>query len=74
MTKFISLKYKIDQLEKEIKLYSENRENRELLNCDQSLEQCLEKFKKLKNAANFLSISKNFYELKKIIDSKKLNT
>ena len=70
LSKFLSLKSKIDQLEKEIKLYSENRD---LLNCDESLEQCFEKFKKLKEAANFLSKSKNFYDLKKIIDSNKLN-
>ena len=70
LTKFISLKLKIDQLEKEIKLYSENKD---LLNLDESLEECFEKFKKLKDAANFLSKSKNFYELKKIIDSQKIS-
>ena len=70
LTKFISLKLKIDQLEKEIKLYSENKD---LLNLDESLEECFEKFKKLKDAANFISKSKNFYELKKIIDSQKIS-
>ena len=70
LTKFISLKSKIDQIEKEIKLYSENKE---LINADESIELCFEKFKKLKEAANFISKSKNFYELKRIIDEQKHN-
>ena len=70
LTKFNSIKSKIDQLEKELKLYSENQD---MLNCDQSVEQCLQKLKKLKEATNFISQSKNFFELKKIIDSQKIN-
>ena len=70
LTKFISLKSKIDQIEKEMKLYSENKE---LISADESIELCFEKFKKLKQAANFISNSKNFYELKKIIDEQKNN-
>ena len=70
LTKFISLKSKIDQIEKEIKLYSENKE---LINADESIELCFDKFKKLKEAVNFFSKSKNFYELKKIIDEQKHN-
>ena len=70
LTKFLSLKSKIDQIEKEIKLYSENKE---LIDTDESIELCFEKFKKLKEAANFISKSKNFYELKKIIDEQKHN-
>ena len=70
LTKFISLKSKIDQIEKEMKLYSENKE---LISADESIELCFEKFKKLKEAANFISNSKNFYELKKIIDEQKNN-
>ena len=69
LTKFISLKSKIDEIEKEIQLYSDNQE---LLNYGESVEQCLEKLKKLKEAANFISKSKNFYELKRIINSQKL--
>lgn len=70
LTRFISLKSKIDQIEKEIKLYSENKE---LINADESIELCFEKFKKLKEAVNFISKSKNYYELKKIIDEQKHN-
>ena len=70
LSKFISLKSKIDQLEKEIQLYSDNQD---LLNSEEPIEQCLEKLKKLKEAANFISKSKNFIKLKKIVDSQKLN-
>ena len=62
LSKFNSIKSKIDQLEKELQLYSENQD---LLNCDESVEQYLKKIKKLKEAANFISQSKNFFELKK---------
>ena len=69
LSKFNSLKKEIDQIEKEIELYSNNKD---LINGDESIEQCFEKFKKIKEAANFLSKSKYFYELKKIVDSQKL--
>ena len=70
ISKFMSLKSKIDSIEKEINLYSENAD---LINSDKSMENCLIKLKKIKEAANFISQSKNFMELKKIIDEQKLN-
>ena len=68
LSKFNTLKYKIDQLEKEIKLYSENKD---LISGDESIAECFEKFKKLKEAINILSQSKNIEELKKIVDIQK---
>ena len=65
LTKFNSLKSKIDDIEKEIKLYSENKE---LLNKDESLQDCLIKFKKIKEHANFIVQSKNYIDLKKIFE------
>ena len=70
ISKFMSLKSKIDSIEKEINLYSENTN---LINNNESMENCLSKLKKIKEAANFISQSKNFIELKKIIDEQKLN-
>ena len=70
ISKFMSLKAKIDSIEKEINLYSENAD---LINNNESLDNCLTKFKKIKEAANFIGQSKNFIELKKIIDEQKLN-
>ena len=70
LSKFISLKSKIDQLEKEIQLYSEHKE---LIDFNESIDQCFDKIKKLKDSVNYISKSKNFYELKKIIDSQKAN-
>ena len=68
LSKFYSLKYKIDELEKEIKLYAENKD---LISGDESIEQCFEKFKNLKEAINILSKSKNVAELRKIVESQK---
>ncbi len=70
LSKFILLKSKIDQLEKEIQLYSEHRE---LIDFNESIDLCFDKIKKLKNSMNYINKSKNFYELKKIIDSQKAN-
>ena len=70
ISKFMSLKSKIDSIEKEINLYSENTN---LINNNESMENCLSKLKKIKEAANFISQSKNFIELKKIINEQKLN-
>ena len=70
LSKFISLKSKIDQLEKEIQLYSEHRE---LIDFNESIDQCFDKIKKLKESVNFISKSNNFYKLKKIIDTQKAN-
>ena len=70
ISKFMSLKAKIDSIEKEINLYSENAD---LINNNESLDNCLSKLKKIKEAANFIGQSKNFIELKKIIDEQKLN-
>lgn len=61
ISKFMSLKAKIDSIEKEINLYSENAD---LINNNESLDNCLTKFKKIKEAANFIGQSKNFIELK----------
>ena len=69
ISKFMSLKAKIDSIEKEINLYSENAD---LINNNESLDNCLTKFKKIKEAANFIGQSKNFIELKKLIDEQKL--
>ena len=60
LSKFYSLKNEIDEIEKEIQLYSNNKE---LINGDESIEQCFEKFKKIKEAANFLSKSKNYIRI-----------
>ena len=68
LSKFMSLKTRIDDMEKEIKLYSENKD---LISGEESIEDCFEKLKKLKEAVNFISESKNFYELKRIVDSQK---
>ena len=57
LSKCFSLKNKIDLLEKEIQLYSENKH---LINGDESIEQCFKKLKKLKECKNFLLNSKNF--------------
>jgi len=70
ISKFISLKSKIDSIEKEINLYSENAD---LINSDNSMDNCLTKLKKIKEAANFIGQSKNFIELKKIIEEQKLS-
>ena len=70
LSKFISLKSKIDQLEKEIQLYSEHKE---LIDFNESIDQCFDKIKKLKESVNFISKSNNFYKLKKIIDTQKAN-
>ena len=68
LSKFITLKGKIDQIEKEIQLYSEHKE---LIDCNESIEECFEKFKKLKESVNFISKSQNFDKLKRIVDSQK---
>ena len=60
ISKFMSLKSKIDSIEKEINLYSENAD---LINSDNSMDNCLTKLKKIKEAANFIGQSKNFIEL-----------
>jgi len=70
ISKFMSLKSKIDSIEKEINLYSENAD---LINSDNSMDNCLTKLKKIKEAANFIGQSKNFIELKKIIEEQKLS-
>ena len=57
ISKFMSLKSKIDSIEKEINLYSENAD---LINSDNSMDNCLTKLKKIKEAANFIGQSKNF--------------
>lgn len=68
LIKFNILKSKIDDIEKEIKIYSESQN---LIQHDETLDEYFERIKKLKETLNFISNSKNYYELKKIIDKNK---
>ena len=70
LMKFNSLKTKIEELEKEVKTYSESQN---LIEHNETLDEYFERIKKLKETLNFISNSQNFYELKKIIDSNKNN-
>ena len=70
LIKFNSLKTKIEELEKEVKTYSESQN---LIEHNETLDEYFERIKKLKETLNFISTSQNFYELKKIIDSNKNN-
>ena len=70
LIKFNSLKTKIEELEKEVKTYSESQN---LIEHNETLDEYFERIKKLKETLNFISNSQNFYELKKIIDSNKNN-
>ena len=70
LIKFNSLKTKIEELEKEVKTYSESQN---LIEHNETLDEYFERIKKLKETLNFISNSENFYELKKIIDSNKNN-
>ena len=70
LMKFNSLKTKIEELEKEVKTYSESQN---LIQHNETLDEYFERIKKLKETLNFISNSQNFYELKKIIDSNKNN-
>ena len=70
LIKFNSLKTKIEELEKEVKTYSESQN---LIQHNETLDEYFERIKKLKETLNFISNSQNFYELKKIIDSNKNN-
>ena len=68
LIKFNILKSKIDDIEKEIKIYSESQN---LIQHDETLDEYFERIKKLKETLNFISNSKNYYELKKILDKNK---
>ena len=70
LMKFNSLKTKIEELEKEVKTYSESQN---LIQHNETLDEYFERIKKLIETLNFISNSQNFYELKKIIDSNKNN-
>ena len=70
LVKFNSLKTKIEELEKEVKIYSESQN---LIQHNETLDEYFERIKKLKETLNFISNSQNFHELKKIIDSNKNN-
>ena len=70
LIKFNSLKTKIEELEKEVKIYSESQN---LIQHNETLDEYFERIKKLKETLNFISNSQNFHELKKIIDSNKNN-
>ena len=71
LIKFNNIKTKIDELEKEVKIYSQSQN---LIQHDETLDEYFERVKKLKETLNFISNSKNFFELKKILDSNKNNT
>ena len=70
ITRFNILKTKIDELEKDIKIYSQSQN---LVEHNETLDEYFERFKKLKEASNFIANSKNYSELKKILDSNKNN-
>jgi len=70
LIKFNSLKTKIEELEKEVKIYSESQN---LIQHNETLDEYFERIKKLKETLNFISNSQNFHELKKLIDSNKNN-
>ena len=70
LIKFNMLKTKIEELEKEIKIYSESQN---LIQHNETLDEYFERIKKLKQTLNFISNSQNYHELKKIIDSNKNN-
>ena len=68
LIKFNNLKLKIDELEKDLKVYSESQN---LIKHDETLDEYFDRFKKLKETLNFITKSKNYFELKKILDSQK---
>ena len=70
LIKFNMLKTKIEELEKEVKIYSESQN---LIQHNETLDEYFERIKKLKQTLNFISNSQNYHELKKIIDSNKNN-
>ena len=70
LIKFNNLKIKIDELEKDLKIYSQSQN---LIQHDETLDEYFDRFKKLKETLNFIADSKNYHELKKIIDSQKNN-
>lgn len=70
LIKFNKLKSKIEELEKELQIYSQSQN---LVQHDETLDEYFERFKKLKETLNFISNSKNYYELKRILDSNKTN-
>ena len=70
LIKFNMLKTKIEELEKEVKIYSESQN---LIQHNETLDEYFERIKKLKQTLNFISSSHNYHELKKIIDSNKNN-
>ena len=70
LIKFNNIKTRIDELENEVKIYSQSQN---LIQHDETLDEYFERVKKLKETLNFISNSKNFFELKKILDSNKNN-
>ena len=68
ITKFNILKTKIDELENDIKIYSQSQN---IIQHDETLDEYFDRIKKLKETSNFIANSKNFSELKKILDSNK---
>ena len=70
ITKFNSLKTKIDELENDIKIYSQSQN---IIQHNETLDEYFDRIKKLKETSNFIANSKNYSELKKILDSNKNN-
>ena len=68
--KFNILKSKIDELENDIKIYSQSQN---IIQHNETLDEYFERIKKLKETSNFIANSKNYSELKKILDSNKNN-
>ena len=68
LMKYNSLKTKIEELEKEVKTYSESQN---LIQHNETLDEYFERIKKLKETLNFISNSQNFFELKKLLDTNK---
>ena len=76
--KFNTLKSKIDELENDIKIYSQSQN---IIQHNETLDEYFDRIKKLKETSNFklketsnfIANSKNYSELKKILDSNKNN-
>ena len=64
------MKTKIDELENDIKIYSQSQN---IIQHNETLDEYFDRIKKLKETSNFIANSKNYSELKKILDSNKNN-
>lgn len=68
IVKFLNLKKEIDEIEKDMKSYSERDDSSDP---QISIEQCFEELKKLKNTVRVVGSSENYIQLKKIIEKQK---